>query len=315
MRKSRKKNSFAYSKFGWNLTLNTENKNISVNKLLHHIMIVDESGSKGYGNTPESPTEVIGVMAAILLDECQLPAFSEFASDIASNFTSYKKLHITAFNQEDKKKAITLVGELLDEYNIPWLYSAISTAGFHAQHLRSGYTSKGELLHAVLFKLIALIGLTNAINICHEFNIETFRLSIISDTLDPKTKNMLDKEIRPLIHLYTNTPRVIKKKNREFTITSRLCSVNEDGENIPIKKIREIHFNIDSKESAITFISDVVSYVTYKHLLSKFKENRQLQLISKEALKGHPFESTATFIPDDPDYFIEKTYKTPTEGM
>lgn len=291
------------------MKLNTYNKNTSNNKQLSHIIIIDESGSKGYGYNLESPTEVIGVMAAILLDECQLTDFEKKAKIIASKFNGYKKKHITSFSPKDKEQAIRLVERLLYTYNIPWFYIAISTSGYNAQHVRSGNSRKEDLLHADLFKFLTSFGLYNGKSICLKHKKDTFKLTVISDTLETKIINSFKKSIRPFINLNTGKPQEYTFGKDKYQIKSKLFFFDENDKPVPLETNVELKLDIQIGDPNTTLISDIVSYVTYNHLLSKFKEDRLSGLNSKRALKGHPFEKTAVLVSDEAKNFIDNMYK------
>ncbi|WP_338583849.1 hypothetical protein [Erwinia aphidicola] len=106
--------------------------------MLNQVIIIDESGAKGYAKNEESYLGEFGVMAGFLLNENDLSRMRYIIEQSFNDISIDGKLHMASLDKEKKEIAISRVRTFMRLYKIKWTYSAIYVNGYHRFNLSSG---------------------------------------------------------------------------------------------------------------------------------------------------------------------------------
>ncbi|HCB0355313.1 TPA: hypothetical protein MYM73_003587 [Klebsiella variicola subsp. variicola] len=263
--------------------------------MLNQVIIIDESGAKGYAKNEESYLGEFGVMAGFLLDERDLSRMRYIIEKSFNDISSDGKLHMASLDKEKKEIAISRVRTFLKLYKIKWTYSAIYVNGYH-QFNRSldNRKNKKELLHSTLFEHLMTKLCYNGIKISLSQRKKSFSLKCISDHIENATINKFKKDMKiPLKYLRGD---------------SIIIEEDEHGNKRKLDTLENIDLSISTENSSLTFISDVISYVTWKYLNTEIEKNNDIKLQCKGTMKGHPFRSSMFLVYNDEDSIIDDIF-------
>ncbi|WP_354691897.1 hypothetical protein [Phytobacter sp. RSE-02] len=264
--------------------------------MLKHVIIIDESGAKGYAKNTEQYIGDFGIMAGFLLDENDLSRMRYIINESFNDFVSEGKLHMAELNKDDKERAILRVKDFLKIYKIKWSYSALYVKGYHRFNGSPDKSSKNkELLHSTLFEHLMTKFLINGIKLAISRKINSFSLKCISDHIETATINKFKKDIAYPLRFLRGEVTVMKE--------------DESGNKEPaFDTLEDINISIETENSALTFVSDIISYTTWKHLKDAIKKDNNIKLQSTEVMIGHPFQESLTLTNSNENSFIDDIF-------
>ncbi|HCM1951079.1 TPA: hypothetical protein N3A08_000032 [Salmonella enterica subsp. salamae serovar 9,46:z4,z24:z39:z42] len=263
--------------------------------MLNQVIIIDESGAKGYAKNEESYLGEFGVMAGFLLDENDLSRMRYIIEQSFNDISSDGKLHMASLDKQKKEIVISRVRTFLQLYKIKWTYSAIYVNGYNRFNLSSdNRQNKKELLHSTLFEHLMTKLVCNGIKISLSQRKKSFSLKCISDHIENSTINKFKKDMKiPLKFLRGD---------------SIIFEEDEQGNKRKVDTLENIELSISTENSSLTFISDVISYVTWKYLKAEIEKNNDIKLQCKGTMKEHPFRSSMVLVFNDEDCFIDDIF-------
>ncbi|ELR5204371.1 MULTISPECIES: hypothetical protein [Morganellaceae] len=242
---------------------------------------IDESGDKGYSNS--KPRDGLGVMAGFLIDDWDLPKLKIRISEGLStlNLNQSNKLHMAELDDTQKTNAVNLVASLFREFSLNFIYSAIYTESYKDF---VGPSDKKELLHSQLLQNNLISALTLLTTLIEKFRVNV-NLKIVSDNIDAGVLKIMEKECENIVNYMNNAPNKRYYSKGKY-IETQVVNASPD----PRPKNGKFHVEMSVETSEITFISDVLAYTTFQHLMEFMKENEGLSLNTTKSISGHPLE-------------------------
>lgn len=263
--------------------------------MLEQVLILDESGAKGYSNKNENEVGEFGLIAGFLLDKQDLERFRKIFVKELSEVVSDGKLHMASLSKENKELAIKKVQMLLDSLDIKWIYHAEYVNG-HNDFVHC-ISEKKELLHASLFEKTVIKILCNANRLAHSRGEDEVSILFLSDRIETNVKNSLMKRITPTLRFFRGEGVTIKQQN-------------ESGEMEKVPTIAKLSVSLESEDTMLTFASDVISYCTYIHLRKKIQNSAipNISLNYGGNLTEHPFYNSLVLAQKEEDNFFDGVY-------
>lgn len=244
---------------------------------------IDESGDKGYSNS--IPLHGLGVMAGFLLNDWELPYlkedFEQLIYDI--NLEPSKKLHMRELSIEQKNKSIQFVKESFKKYGVKFFYSAINTEKY-SNFVGKSHNQKKELMHSQLLENISQKAFGLCTKLIDKFNTDV-EIKIVSDKVDAGVIQLFEKKIEYIANIHNGNANKTYYKKGKY-VESRINKISDD----PRPKNGKFTFDISIDNSDITFISDILSYTTFNHLIKFSSKNPSSPLNTMTSTVGHPLE-------------------------
>lgn len=258
---------------------------------------IDESGDKGYSNS--RPFHEIGVMAGFLINDWDLPnlekkmesGLSKLELDL--DLDPLKKLHMSELDKHQQTKVIDLIKILFRELNLKFFYSVIYTTSY-SSFVGLSPEQKKESMHSQLLQNILITALSFCTRLIDKFNTDV-KLQIVSDNIDSGVLKTMEKDYSRIVNFLNGTRNRTYITKTEY-VESEITNLSHD----PRPKNGKFDVHIRVENSAITFISDVLSYTTFQHLIKFMQNNPTMTLNTSTATSGHPLEEfiTLQFTPD-----------------
>lgn len=252
------------------------------------IFVIDESGSLGYSKNQEKFEGEFGLVAGYFLPFSTVQKANKAAKHFFAEFRKKddEKIHITDLSPEEQSKLRNKVFEIFKCNNFIWLYDAISVQGMHEFYKdddcdekdKNNIYRKKEKIHTKLFcsiilKALAVIKMDNKAA-------KKINMSVVSDRLNPREIKDIEQEFKNHYHylLTTGQKEEIRKNFKYKTTVTGLDDFQFD----------ELNININTNISDVTLVADVLANSAFHYLTQKIKENPDIDLNSKEAIKQHP---------------------------
>ncbi|EMD1654728.1 DUF3800 domain-containing protein [Pluralibacter gergoviae] len=249
---------------------------------------IDESGDKGYSNS--SPNHKIGVMAGFLINDWVLPSLEEKMESGLSklNLNPLKKLHMSELDKTQQAKVIELIRNLFIQFNLKFFYSVIYTSSY-TSFVGLNPEQKKESMHSQLLQNILIMALSLCTKLIEKYNTD-IKLQIVSDNIDSGVLKRMKKDYSRIVNFLNGEKNKIHITKNEY-IESQITNLSHD----PRPKNGKFEVDIRVENSAITFISDVLSYTTFQHLIKFMQDNPTMDLNTLNATSGHPLEELLIF--------------------
>ncbi|MDZ5431910.1 hypothetical protein T3H00_04420 [Pseudomonas fluorescens] len=269
------------------------------------ILVLDESGAKGYARTKEKYEGEVGVIAGFLYTAPEIQYIENCLSNIVSKFKveSGKKFHIADL---EKQQQILLREELfsfMKETRLQWLYQALYSEGFHQSEFadgRGGNKKEKESLHVTLFQSFII----QALGMAHSLGVKNLDLEIKSDRIDKSTLKRFIQTANYISNIFLQRENVyfdyIKSKDSEKYKKEFYGTVIKSES---LQKFDEIKINIVCEESPLTVMADVLANSLRHHLDKSQKANPNIFLNNKVAIKDHPIVDLA-IAPTDAEHVL-----------
>lgn len=256
-------------------------------------LFIDESGDKGYSDS--KPFHKIGVMAGFLINDWDVSILQEKIESGLSklNLDPIKKLHMSELNKTQQSNVIDLIKELFEQFNLRFFYSVIYTSSY-ASFVGISPGQQKESMHSQLLQDILIKALSLCTRLIEKFNTDV-KLQIVSDNIDSGVLKTMKKDYSRIVN-FLNGARNRKHITKTEYIESEITKLSHD----PRPKNGKFEVDIRVENSAITFISDVLSYTTFQHLIKFMQDNPTINLNTSKASSGHPLEEflILQFTPD-----------------
>ncbi|HCR2165386.1 TPA: DUF3800 domain-containing protein [Enterobacter cloacae subsp. dissolvens] len=246
-------------------------------------LFIDESGDKGYSNS--KPFHKIGVMAGFLLNDWDLPILEKKMENGLSklDLEPLKKLHMADLNKDQQSKVIDLVKMSFKELNLNFFYSAIFTESY-ASFVGKSPEQKKESMHSQLLQNILMKALSLCTKLIEKFE-TNITIKIVSDNIDPGVIKSMEKDISRIVNIFNG------EKNRSYINKKRYVESEITGMSHEFRpKNGKFDVEMSVENSAVTFISDVLSYTTFQHLIKFMEDNPTAELNTTTSTAGHPLE-------------------------
>lgn len=258
-------------------------------------LIADESGAKQRSIKGEKYPGELGVMAGLLLLEEEFAPIERKLDNIAANYSSASKLHITDLPQNLQASLRQDLFAILLSESVTCVYEAISSQGFHKadteirhmeakakQMATSNVAASGQypidFLHRQLFEGL----FCKAVAYGLEKLGESFGIKVIVDPVDESVLRELRKTASELLG----------KFDMEISVSGFDRSKNEvlhskvDLKVTGIDDLDQISFHVDVGSGSLVLVADVLANSLLYHLESNKPSAAGLN--NAVAVEGHP---------------------------
>lgn len=253
------------------------------------ILVIDESGAKGYSSNREADPGELGVMAGFIYPDFELEPLERILESRLAPFRAIGgKLHVSEPSSEHQHELREIIYDMFRQTRIRWIYSAAYVQGFH-EALSSA--KRAESLHEKLFQDI----LAHALARAHQIGVTDLNLEVRTDHVDSGVLKRFEGISDLLKDLLLRKERKYKKKPYSNDGTSHgpahELALKIEGKNL-------IHFNsisieINASTSALTVAADILANSVLHNLRGKQGKHLGIALNQRGALSGHPLEKQA----------------------
>lgn len=267
------------------------------------VLVVDESGAKGYATNDEKYEGEVGVMAGYLYTEKEIVdierMFSQFTLPFSKSIDG--KLHITDLEKSDKKKLRDDIFFAIRRAKLQWFYQAIYSKGFHQSEFkegRGGLKDKKKSLHVELFEKMLMMSLCMA----HSLGKNNLKLVVKTDNVDSGTLKKFKNVAEYICHIFLQDERKIfryVKSDDKYQKEIACSSIKSNS----IPKFESIVIEVECDLSSLTVAADILANSVHYHLREKQKESLGIGLNNKKILKAHPLVDLA-FIARDENHVL-----------
>lgn len=256
------------------------------------VLVIDESGAKGFSKKGESYKGEVGLMAGYLFPEEFLSYMREFTSKLFKSINSDGKLHLTDLSAEQQEQVRSIVYDLFLSNSTCWFFEAISVEGFYQSvhdKDRAG-SGENELLHAKLFAGI----FSKAVDRLKVNNPSSIHISVITDTISETTQKQFKSEVASYISFSTgnNVQGVFTSYDRDTDVVSKYkteSSVDFGDINV----LKNLELEIKCEDTPLTFVADILANSAYYYVKNNLSKEPMLKPNSSTAIKGHPLSNLA----------------------
>ncbi len=265
------------------------------------ILVLDESGAKGYSDKRESAPGELGVMAGFLVLERDLVCFANALSPVRDRYLNNGKVHIADLAPADQEQLRSEIFSFFKSYKVPWLYEAAYVEGLHAhaEHIKDLLTQakqnrvskikvsgneRKELLHSELFCGAFGKGIAFAMDLVGS----EFHINVITDRVDKKLLEMFKAEANSFLHVEEPQSHVVTGFDPESKqIVKRAVLIrNTDGQEV-LGDFSKVSYSIKCADSSLTLAADVLANSVYHHLETRQEQSIGESLNTIEAIQGH----------------------------
>lgn len=253
------------------------------------ILVIDESGAKGYSDKEEKNDGEIGLMAGYLLRKESINEARKRVDDLFDSIPSNGKRHLTDLKKEQQEEARDICYGIFKYNRIPWFYNAIYSQGFYEANNNEnrGSIKERELLHSKIFLGVFLKAISY---VCHSFEIDEINLTIISDNLDKGVIKIFKKEVGD--HIKIMTGKSLEKELTSFNkIENKIYSAKMETKvigGVVFPMLKSINFDIQCENSSVTFMADILANSALYHINKIIEKNSNFDVNSKQAISSHP---------------------------
>jgi hypothetical protein len=267
------------------------------------VLVLDESGAKGYSKNKEKYKGEVGVMAGYLYTKEETieieQMFSQFTTPI-NNATS-SKLHITDINEGDQKKLRDSIFFAIRKTKMQWFYQAVYSEGFHQSEFmegRGGQEDGNKSLHVELFEKMLVMSLCMA----HSIDNKNLKLVVMTDNVDEGTLKKFKRTAEFVRNIFLQNEREIfrtVKDGDRYRKEKAYISIKSQD----MLKFESISIEIECNQSPLTIAADILANSVNYYLRQRQENSLGLSLNNKKAIEEHPLADLA-FIPKDENQII-----------
>lgn len=268
------------------------------------LLVLDESGAKGYDNNKEQHQGEFGVMAGFALPESKAEAFVSGLSGIVQSIAAEGKLHITDLEPAAQEMLRQRLFDYFSECRALWFYEAVYVQGFHEAHGRVKQLSEEamearrssvklslnptkESLHGQLFLGTFGSGLALAM----DYIGPAFHLKVVTDRVDEPILKIFKAQADQLLNVgQPDRTEVTGFDTEKKEIFRGVIETSVISGNDAFGDFSGVTYEIECADNLLTLAADVLANSVYYHL-KKIQDNTPgASLNSPEAIHGHPLQ-------------------------
>jgi hypothetical protein len=268
------------------------------------MLVMDESGSKGYDDNQEQQEGEFGVMAGFALPESKAGHFITGLTRIVDSFESDGKLHITDLLPSEQEQLRQRLFEYFSQCRVRWFYEATYVQGFYEAHgyvkalakeakearrsnVKLSLNPSKESLHGELFLGAFTSGLALAIDHtgpkCH--------IRVVTDRVDEPVLELFKAEADRFLRArepdctgVTGFDTERKEVVRGAVETSVVAGLSALGD------VSGITYEIECTDDVLTLAADILVN-SVRHYLSQIQgATPGSALNTPKAISGHPLQ-------------------------
>lgn len=266
------------------------------------LLILDESGAKGYDDNQERERGEFGVMAGFAIPTSKAEPFMQELEVILEPFQANGKLHITGLPDPQQESLRECIFSYLSQCQAPWFYEAIYVQGFHEIHK----SNKGfaEQAHSERSSHVRLPNNPVKESLHGELFLGAFSkgLAMVTDSIGPRfhLKVITDRVDQPILKLFqSEADRLLRpggwarKEETGFDLETRQVLKGAIETNIvdisgAMGDFSNITYEIECEDNVLTLVADVLAN-SVRYYLSQFQaETPGIAINSSDAIKDHP---------------------------
>lgn len=253
------------------------------------ILVVDESGAKGYSTNREAAPGELGVMAGFIYPDFELEPLERLLDIRLAPFRAASgKLHVSELSPERQHELRELIYEMFRQTRIKWIYSAAYVQGFHEA---ASPSMRAESLHEKLFQDT----LGHALARAHQIGVTDLDLEVRTDRVDSGVLKRFEGISNQLKDVLLRNERQYTKRARSIDGTtpgpSHTLTLRIEGEGLI--RFNSIKIEIKVSTSALTVAADVLANSVLHNLREKQGKYLGIALNQRGALSGHPLVAQA----------------------
>ena len=268
------------------------------------VLVIDESGAKGYATVREQNPGEIGVMAGFLYPEEEIIRMESMFDSVIDFHRSNgnAKFHITDLDAESQTKLRNDIFSIFREKKFQWFYVAIYAEGYHQSEFSPGRGSQDRkaLLHAELFEKI----LIHSICMSSSIQIKNLDLMVKTDNIDSGVIKIFISKAHRISNIFIRRKRQIFKYVRDKetdNVRKEIAEISVQSETIP--KFDDINVDVTCEYSSLTIVADILANSVNYYLRQNQKKTINTYINNKQAIKDHPLVDLA-IIPKDSDHVL-----------
>lgn len=267
----------------------------------HMVLVLDESGAKGYATNTEKYDGEVGVMAGYLYTEEEILDIERMFSQFTSLFTNGidGKLHITDLNKADQKKLRDGIFFAIRKSRLKWFYKAIYSKGFHQSEFmegRGGQQDKKRSLHLELFQSMLIMSFCLA----HSLGKNNLKLIVKTDNIDSGLLKGFKSVAEFVRHLFLQDEREIFRYVKiDDMYKKEIAYISVKSDSAP--KFDSIVIEIECDSSPLTVAADILANSVHYHLRERQKNSLGIYLNNKKTIEAHPLVDLAIVAKDEND--------------
>ncbi|MFM5540232.1 hypothetical protein ACET8U_21870 [Aeromonas veronii] len=259
------------------------------------VLVVDESGEKGFSKKPEVYPGAFGVMSGYIFLEEGIEEVRGIFDRLTNDFKVNGKLHLTDLPSEQQDLVRKRVFSFFREGKVGWFYQAIYSQGHYQSIFEPdrGGEGKSERLHTKLFYGLFV----KAVSRARLDSGDSLHIRIITDLVDMKTVREFQIEADHFINVlqgikisrYFQSYDHENRKPIKTYVDTQVVTKNPAS-------FKSLEYSIESEDSSLTFVADVLANSAHYYLKKKQDTNTGIDLNSRLAIGSHPL-SDLVFIP------------------
>lgn len=295
------------------------------------ILVVDESGAKGYSDQPEKYFGETGVMAGFLFHKDEHDKHQANLTNLRNQFVIDGKLHITDLETDQKKKLCEKIIKYLVDNEVICVFEAIYSEGFYkagqdkletlnkskkqrVSTVKLSGNDKKELLHAQLFKGV----FAKAVNYGLDFIEGDFSLLVKTDHVDDGVFSKLTDSANEFLNF--GKPKKTKKTGWNPDLKQKVEGSIEftvsDPHNM-LDDLSDFVYEIQREDSEFTLVADVLANSIYRHLKLRSQNGTTRPLNSENSIPKNMEDIYFFGIAPDGEapYFTDAIFGHPLEKI
>lgn len=295
------------------------------------ILVIDESGAKGYSDKRESYPGEVGVMAGFLIPDKHLKEVVNNLETIRQQYPIDGKSHITDLDPTQQENLRNDIFNYFLKNRIPCIYEAIHVEGFFQQFqftsslikkpkdqrrskIKISGNERKELLHKQLFQG----AFAKAIAFCMDFIGDKFLVSVITDEIDKGVEKKFNDAACELINFGKESIQEVTgyDPDKNKVVRGKIETKIDNAKEV-IGDFSGVKFSIDVEDSALTLASDVIANSINYHFKQRTEDGTDIgaHLNTKNAILGHPLEALFYGLWDNSEinYFSDAIFMHPQQ--
>ena len=269
------------------------------------LLILDESGAKGYDNNREQSEGELGVMAGFAVPQSQMNEFVKGLAAITNEFQHDGKLHITDLPAGQQELLRQSLFKYLEQCRVCWFYEAIYVEGFHDAHqcikglaeqanssrranIKFSLNPTKESLHGELF--FGAFG-TGVAMVTDLIGAE-FHLKVVTDRVDESILKLFRQKADQLLNVGQPTRTVVSGFDTEKKQVVRgAVETNVVGGMDALGDFSKVSYSIECQDNLLTLVADVLANSVLHHLSQRQVPDLGSAINTQSAIEGHPLAS------------------------
>lgn len=268
------------------------------------LLVLDESGAKGYSDNQEVHPGEFGVMAGFLVPASILNTVRASLETIRDRFATDGKLHITDLTSQQQGALRQAIYDYLQEAKLRWVYEAIYVQGYHEQKaiknamigqahaarrslVKMSFRENVEMLHAELFG--GVFG--KALAYCVDEVGGPCQLTVVTDRTDESILKKFSEAATSLMgvadtHVLAGTGF---DTTSQQVVHGTVTTTVHDPHGL-LGDFSGISHTIKCEDSALTLAADVLVNGLHHHLKKRPGTATGEPLHGEAAVAGHPLQ-------------------------